>query len=319
MNGALRAASVARPVAEQAVHWWLELQGGPLADEQRRQWQAWLAASPEHARAWAHIDQVNQHLGGLAPPLAHATVGLPTAPARRRALKTLLVLAMAGGAGVLLERQGSFTPLLADYRSGLGERRRWALPDHSQLELNSGSCADAHFAGGERLVRLLEGEAFITCAAAAQPLRLATAQGALLLDQARADVRLLGGRTRVSLFSGRAQVLPKSWAGAPLWLEAGRQLEFTEAQALAPRPLDPNASAWRDGMLIAAHMPLAEFLGELGRYRRGHLQCDPAVARLLLSGSYPLGDTERILDLLPSALPVRVQRVTRFWARVVAA
>lgn len=71
-------------------------------------------------------------------------------------------------------------------------------------------------------------------------------------------------------------------------------------------------------MLMAAHMRLADFLDELGRYRRGQLHCDAQVADLLISGSYPLDDSERILDLLEISLPVKVRRFTRYWVNVEA-
>ncbi|MNT40898.1 fec operon regulator FecR [compost metagenome] len=71
-------------------------------------------------------------------------------------------------------------------------------------------------------------------------------------------------------------------------------------------------------MLVAAHRRLGDFLDELGRYRRGQLNCAPEVAELLISGSYPLADSERILDLLEVALPVRVRRFTRYWVTVEA-
>lgn len=70
-------------------------------------------------------------------------------------------------------------------------------------------------------------------------------------------------------------------------------------------------------MLVAAHMRLEDFC-ELGRYRRGQLHCDPPRANLLLSGSYPLDDSERILDLLEISLPVKVRRFTRYWVTVQA-
>ena len=38
----------------------------------------------------------------------------------------------------------------------------------------------------------------------------------------------------------------------------------------------------------------------------------------LLSGSYPLADSERILDLLEVSLPVKVRRFTRYWVTVQA-
>jgi transmembrane sensor len=84
------------------------------------------------------------------------------------------------------------------------------------------------------------------------------------------------------------------------------------------RPVDASSGAWADGMLVAAHMRLQDFLAELSRYRRGRLECDAKVADLLISGSYPLANSERILDLLEVALPVRVKRFTRYWVTVEA-
>jgi transmembrane sensor len=72
-------------------------------------------------------------------------------------------------------------------------------------------------------------------------------------------------------------------------------------------------------MLVAAHMRLGDFLDELGRYRRGQLQLRcKKVADLLISGTYPLDDSERILDLLEISLPVKVKRFTRYWVTVEA-
>lgn len=64
-------------------------------------------------------------------------------------------------------------------------------------------------------------------------------------------------------------------------------------------------------------MRLADFLTELARHRPGRIDCDPAVAEQRVSGSYPLVDTDRILEILQSTLPVRVLYFTRYWVRVI--
>lgn len=61
-------------VAEQAVHWLIELQGGALDSRQQLAMERWLQASEEHRRAWEHIQRVNQRLRGLSSPLAHAAL-----------------------------------------------------------------------------------------------------------------------------------------------------------------------------------------------------------------------------------------------------
>ncbi|MGV2834146.1 hypothetical protein ACNPOQ_10385, partial [Pseudomonas shirazensis] len=77
-----------------------------------------------------------------------------------------------------------------------------------------------------------------------------------------------------------------------------------------------DRGAWVDGMLVAAQMRLADFLDELSRYRHGRLSCSEQVANLRISGSYPLDDSERILQMLEVALPVSVRRFTRYWVTV---
>lgn len=296
-------------VAEQAVHWLIEIQGGSLDHRQQRAMERWLQASEEHRQAWAHIQRVNQRLGGIASPLAHATLQAPASAGRRRALKMLLIL--GAGSAVGLGVKVSDTPLLADYRSPLGQRRTLQLDDGSQLQLNTASAADVRFDGARRLVHLLDGEMMLTVAQEQRPLQVLTRNGLLDLSSGRFNVRQWAGHTGVAVFQGRAGL-------AGEMLESGHQARFDEAGWSVRTVLDANSGAWVDGMLVAAHMPLAEFLEELGRYRRGQLNCNPAVARLLVSGSYPLADTERILDLLEVALPVKVKRFTRYWVTVEA-
>ncbi|MDE1164983.1 MAG: FecR family protein [Pseudomonas sp.] len=306
-------------IAEQAVHWLIERQEGPLPAARELAWRQWLAAHPEHLRAWEHIQAVNQRLRGVASPLAHAALNAPQNASRRRALKLALLLGVGGAGGFALRQQDLLPPLLADYRSPLGQRRSQALSDGSQLQLNTASAVDVSFTASQRRVRLLEGEMLLASAADPRPLSVTTAQGTLAAQAARFNVRQLAGRTRLAVFSGQVELNPIGLHGYPLIVESGRQVEFNQTGWQASRPLDANSGAWVDGMLVAAHMRLGDFLEELGRYRRGQLHCAASVANLQISGSYPLGDTERILDLLAVALPVKVRRFTRYWVNVEAA
>ncbi|MEG0860955.1 MAG: FecR family protein [Pseudomonas sp.] len=298
-------------VAEQAVHWLIELQGGALDPHQQQAMQQWLQAHEEHRRAWEHIQRVNQRLRGLSSPLAHAALQAPRSASRRRALKALLILGVGGAAGLTLQQHNPLPTLLADYRSPVGERRRQQLDDGSQLHLNTRSAADVRFDGQQRLVRLLEGEIQLTVTEDSRPLRLLSDFGVLQLSAGRYNLRQFPHYSLLSVHQGSASLAGNA-------LAAGLQARFNGPQWQATQLLERNAGAWVDGMLVAAHMRLGDFLDELGRYRRGQLNCAPDVSELLISGSYPLADSERILDLLEIALPVRVRRFTRYWVSVEA-
>nr|WP_315446473.1 DUF4880 domain-containing protein [uncultured Pseudomonas sp.] len=306
-----RVADFSAQVAEQAVHWLMEMQQGKLSPRQHLAWQQWLEAHSEHRRAWEHIQRVNQRLRGVASPLAHAALNGPKSGSRRQALKLLLIL--GGGSAVTwgMREHNPLPSLLADYRSPVGQRRKIALGAGDQLQLNTSSAADVD--GAQRLIRLLEGEILLT---ASQSFEVRTAQGILKTRDARLNVRQFVDRTQVALFEGRVELTANG--RAPMLLPVARQLSFTSATVSDARPLDANSGAWADGMLVAAHMRLGDFLDELGRYRRGQLNCDRKVADLLISGTYPLDDSERILDLLEISLPVKVKRFTRYWVSVEA-
>ncbi|MBD8684671.1 FecR domain-containing protein [Pseudomonas sp. CFBP 13719] len=310
------ARSFSPQVAEQAVQWLLELQQGPLDPRQQQAWQRWLHADGEHRRAWDHIQKVNQQFAGLPASLAQATVGAPHSPGRRRALKALLLLGMAGATTLALRQQHWLPPLVADYRSPLGQRRQLQLDDGSRIHLNTTSAVDVRFDAGQRLIHLLEGEIMLTAVADARPLLISTDQGLITAGRGQVNVRQLPGSTQVQALQGAVTLEAAGLHGEPQRLADGQQLEFERQRFDPPRPLDANSGAWVDGMLIAAHMRLGDFLAEVGRYRRGQLDCDARAANLLLSGSFPLGDTERILDSLEAALPVNVRRFTRYWVTV---
>lgn len=297
-------------VAEQAVHWLLEMQQGPLSPRQQQAWQQWIDAHSEHRRAWEHIQRVNSRLRGLSSPLAHAALNAPKSGSRRQALKLLLILGAGSAVTWGMREHNPLPSLLADYRSPVGQRRKISLGAGGQLQLNTASAADVRGGG---LIRLLEGEMLLT---ATQSFEVQTAQGLLKTQGARINVRQFAGRTQVALFEGRAEL--STQGRAPMLLPVARQLSFSATSVGEAKPLDANSGAWADGMLVAAHMRLGDFLDELGRYRRGQLNCDTKVADLLISGTYPLDDSERILDLLEISLPVKVKRFTRYWVTVEA-
>ncbi|MDF0732828.1 FecR family protein [Pseudomonas entomophila] len=296
-------------VAEQAVHWLIESQGAGFDLAQQQALERWLLADGEHQRAWAHIQQVNQRLRGATAPVVHATLQAPPSPTRRRALKALLLVGVASATGLGLQQHNPLPGLMADYRSPVGQRRRLPLDDGSLLQLNTRSAADVRFDGHERQVRLLDGELLLDVARDPRPLLLRTAQAAVSLGSGRFNVRQFDGFSQVSVFSGHALLGGQA-------LLAGQQARLLAGGWQGIAPLDRNSGAWVDGMLVASQMRLADFLAELSRYRHGQLGCSEQVADLRISGSYPLDDSERILEMLEVALPVRVRRFTRYWVTV---
>lgn len=316
-------APTAPAIARQAVHWLLALQDGHAPGRQQAlhaQWQAWLAADPAHAQAWQRIADMDARLRALPAPVALRTLAAP-ALGRRRAVQ-LALLCTAGGAGWLAAHE---TPIGRQWAAGLrtrtGERREAVLADGTRLQLNTATAVDVRYTAAERLLVLHAGDLLVATApdAAARPLGVRTGQGLVRALGTRFTVSERAARSDVAVLEGAVELRPAEAASAaPQRLGAGERGHLTRAQAALDGPLRAADGAWSQGMLVADDLPLAGFIAELARHRPGVLRCAPEVAALRLSGSYPLGDTDRVLAALTRSLPVQIRVRTRWWVTVEA-
>ncbi len=319
------AATISPEVQQQAAEWLVELQAEQVSDETRQRWQQWRDAHPDHARAWQCIEAFGERLQGLSSPLAHAALTSPGSNARRRAVKTLALMLFAGGTAWMVAREAPVARWNADRRTGTGERTRIVLADGSQLHLNAQTAIDIAYDDTQRLVRLVEGEILIVTA----PDPLATRSGSrpFLIETAQGRLRALGtrflvtqrdgrhGSSRVAVYEGAVEVRPDAVPAARI-VSAGQQTVFSHDRFDEIEEADDNAAAWTDGMLVVRDMPLGEFMQALSPHRSGYLGCDDAVADLKVTGTYPLADTDKVLDMLRTTLPVDIRFVTRYWVWV---
>lgn len=309
-------------VAQQAVQWWLTLRGASPSARQKAAWQQWRAQNPAHEAAWQRIESVGQQMAGISLPLARATLACDAGGAhalrRRRSVQLLAGLVVAGGSFSLLRQTPAWRAWAADEVAAVGEQRRLSLPDGGAIVLNTGSAINIRYGSAQRVVQLVRGEILVQTAADAQrrPFIVQTALGSVRALGTRFTVRERDAGFSVEVLQGAVELTPARAAQAMQRLNAGEQGIFTALQAHSMGAMDDAAGAWADGMLVAARMRLDDFLAELGRYRRGRLGCEPAVAHLLVSGAYPLADTDRVLAALTSALAVEVHFFSRYWVMV---
>jgi transmembrane sensor len=317
----MNAPNVAPDIAKRAVHWWVELQSGNTRDTDRRAFEHWLAEHPDHARAWRHIESVSGRLHGLSEHASAARAALAQKPAlqRRKSVKLLMLLFFAGGSAYMAEQRLPWRAWTADYRTAVGERRAITLADGTRLMLNTDSAVDIRYTPDARRVRLVRGEIMVTTGhgdTAARRFFVDTTQGTLEALGTRFAVRQDADDARLDVFEGAVRIEPMDAPQNTVVLHAGQRARFDRVRVARVERIDPDETAWTSGLIVASHMRLDDFLAELSRYRNGVVRCDPALAELRLSGTYPLDDTDRVLTALARALPVRVEYVTRYWVTV---
>ncbi|AJP59071.1 hypothetical protein UC34_23220 [Pandoraea vervacti] len=318
-------------IARQAVEWWVTLQSDDASDALRAACVRWREVHPEHERAWRHIEGADSRMrhvsDALGAAVARAALRAPRSRERRMAVKAIAGAVFLGTGAWVASDPGAVQWLRADARTGAGERRTLSLADGTTLSLNTRTAVRLSMDGDVRGIALIEGEIMVTTGQDAghvppRALIVSTMHGTLQPVGTRFAVRRTdeGGDTSVQVFEGAVRVTPKAVAGAGATLErivhAGEQARLTADNVGPVLPLAQGDGAWTDGIFVAADMRLDVFLAELSRYRRGYLRCDPMVASLRVSGTYPLADIDAILGVLPHALPVAVTAVTRYWVTV---
>ncbi|USX25053.1 FecR domain-containing protein [Oxalobacteraceae bacterium OTU3CINTB1] len=314
---------ISSEVRAQAVDWLVELQSEPADDDLRLRWRLWHDADPAHARAWARVEAFGDKLQSLNPDIAHATLNGARSE-RRKTLKTLALLMGVGAAAWMAEEQTPWREWSADHRTRVGERSVLMLDDGTRVRMNADTALNIRYTGSARTLQLLRGEILVTTAhepvyegAAARPFSVDTAEGSALALGTHFQVRRLDGRSVVSVLDGAVEIRPAAGgAVTAVRLDAGRQAGFTRSAVGAVQAVDDAVTAWIEGMLVAQDMPLPEFLAALNRYRPGNLRCAPSAAHLSVSGTYPLADSDKVLDILQTTLPVKVERYTRYWVTV---
>lgn len=302
---------------EAAATWYVELNDGTASASRTQAWRQWLAASPQHAAAWARVEQLQQQWALVPPQAALRSLGAAQAK-RREVLKVLGLLLALGGSGWLAAERLPYQALMAQQRTGSGERRSVQLADGTQLELNVGTALDVQYDAALRAIALYQGEVFIKTAAdpARRPFIVHTGNGSVRALGTEFSVRLLPAQTRVGVLQSAVEIRPQHHLGRVLRLEAGQQASFDAEQFGPARPLPEDSTAWRMGMLSVNDWRLGEFIDELARYRPGVLRCAPAVRALSISGAFSVDDTDIALANLPKTLPVSVRYLSRYWVSV---
>lgn len=311
---------------EQAAEWYAVFRSGRVEDDERRRWQAWLAADDANRQAWARVEAISQGISFAREAPDAADLALHAAQQlrkRRKMFKTLALTVLTGGLGWQLSRdealRATMAGLGASHRTAVGESRRLLLADGTRLWLNTDTAVDERYDHKQRLLVLHHGEILIETHPDTQqpprPFLVHSRQGSMRALGTRFEVRQFAGHTQLGVSAGRVEVTPLD-AATPQIIDADQEVRFWR-RAISPiAALSPTRQAWTQGMLIAQDLPLAQFLDELSRYRRGHVGCDPAVAGLRVVGGFPLRDTDQALALLKAALPVEVDFVLPWWVTV---
>lgn len=310
--------TVSKQAIREASAWLVELNSDEATNEDQRRWQQWHQQSEENRAAWSQIERFKRQFQDLPTEIVHHAIDGADERRRQRRilLKSFAAIALLGPVAYTGYRQTSWH---ADYQTAVGEIKTLQLADKTELTLNTDTAIDIDFNRSERQVRLLRGEVFVATAKSAtesRPFVIGTHQGRVRALGTRFSVYSNHEYSRVNVLEHAILIEPNINPDNSLRLEAGYVANFDRQRIRNTATTDETHVAWTRRMLIVDNWSLDKFITELSRYRPGHLVCRDSVAELRISGSFPLDNTDHILDSLPKILPVRIRYMTRYWVSI---
>lgn len=308
------------PEPVRASEWLLALNEAPRDAALHARFRAWLAASPDHARDWEEMERTYR-LMGMTVPAFRRRWAAPAAfgrPGRRFAAAAVV---MAAACVALVLAPGMLLRLRADTVTATAETRVLRLEDGSSIRLAPRSAVDVAFAGDERRVRLLAGEAFFEVTPdASRPFVVSAGMVDTTVLGTAFDVRRGGAETWVGVRRGHVRV--KDAAAAPpvsVDLQAGDWVGLGMGGMAAQGHLPPDQmAAWTQGDLIVRDAPVAGVIDAIRPYYRGVIVLNgEKLARQPLTGVYRLSDPVEAVRAIAETQGAEMRRFSP-WLLVVS-
>lgn len=327
------------PAEFEALRWSVRIGDGLDATE-RAEFEAWRRADPAHQAAYDEMTGVSEAIDALPAAgtarlqarvaidragesaihvAAPAAQPVPPRPTRRRALAAMAAAFAAAGGGWFGWEAWRSEPVFEQrYQTQRGQQLDVALPDGSQMRLDTATTAEVSLYRGRREVRLAEGQAMFTVQSdKARPFDVRAGGTRVTAVGTRFSVRYTPsiGRpeVQVAVQEGRVRVAAAGNEAVQAAIElAPGETVAADAQG-RPGPVGRIApegvAAWRGNRLSFDNLPLSAVLAELGRYGDvGIAVHDPAVAALPVTASVDLQRMGDFVRSLPQVLPVRLER-----------
>jgi transmembrane sensor len=297
------------PFVAEALDWFVRLQAAGGDPVTSRAFRAWLDGDPRRAAAFEKITEV-----WGAPEFLQATKNVAkatgfVAPRKKSRRRSLAKKAAAIATAIIVAFALSQTPdltlrLRADYVTSAGEQRVVALPDGSQMTLNTGSAVALDFAEGQRDVRVLKGEAYFDVRSGLPvPFRVAGHFGNVEVKGTAFSVKLDNSEDNVVLSRGVVEVANRAQPQEHALLSPGEMVSVTATSISPVRKIDTERSlAWLEGRIRFDDRPFGEVLNDLRRYYPGRIfVANSAVERVSVSGNYKLDQPLLVVRSLAEA------------------
>ena len=315
MNDANRPASVsaAADIESSAAAWFRRRHFWDWSEADQAELDNWLRQSFAHRIAYWRLQGAWERTGRLAA-LRPAT-GEQESIAPRKGIAAAIRIAAVAAIAIIASAAMAFyvmSPREKVYATGLGGHQTVRLADGSRIELNTDTLLRVADGGQSRTVWLDRGEAFFQVKHdAAHPFVVVAGDRRVTDLGTEFVIRRDTDRLRIAVVDGRIRLEAQDSTQPPALLRKGDVVITSGRQTLvASRSTSEltNDLAWRRGVLIFRHTPLAAAVDEFNRYNNEKLVIvDSAVARLTLNGTFHTGDVRQFTEVVQAVFRLRAE------------
>lgn len=315
MSATPRGPVVDPALREQAADWHVRLASDAVQEVDWLNFEAWLAGSPDHRRAFDQVDLLWSELDAVTAPATGAEVVRLRARSTRprmvgwsAAAAAGLAIAVGLGVGVRLT-----APRTQDYETARGERKTVRLADGSRLMLNGGTRLTVRLGRSQRDVSLAKGEAaFDVAKDVSRPFVIAVGDRQVRVVGTQFNVLRYAGTVVVTVRRGLVEVRPANdGASGPIArLPAGRRLSHQEGRAtdMVSEADAQTAFAWTEGQLIFRNERLQDVAKVLDRYFETPLVVGDDVRDVRVTAVLAIDDEDVMVGKLAEFLPIKARR-----------
>ena len=277
-----------------------------LTQAERAELEAWLAAKPRHATAFALMRDTQRDTA-----LLDAAERVRAAPAAKRSFRLSLIAAgvalVAGLSAVVLVRPYlTETPL--ELATTVGQRADHQLSDKSVITLAADSGVQVRYSQDGRDIALTRGDAvFDVTKDAKRPFRVQAGDTQVTAVGTTFEVERVDDAVQVRVFEGVVRVTRN---GAEQRLAKGEWLMLVSNRAPVGGRLDAGSyDAWRSDWLDADGLPLKYVIARLNRYTTQSVALhDPSLGELKVSGRFKLDRPTESLTMISALLDMQTRR-----------
>lgn len=201
------------------------------------------------------------------------------------------------------------------YASEIGQIRRIALADGSELTLNTNTRTRVRFRDDERDIALQEGEALFKVAHdPSRPFIVRVNDVRVRAVGTAFTVRVDDERVDVTVAEGVVEVWRDGTAVSAQRVTANHRVVIgSSGSRLDIEPIDPQSLdrqlAWRNGMLVFAGEPLGVAAAEINRHSRNRLHIDdPALAAQSVVGIFRANDADAFASAAAATFDAEIVR-----------